>query len=196
MNRKRNRKTGLRMSAALVLATAVAASVALRPALARAQGFGTRVAVADGEFERPVAIGHFPPPGGPMLGDGPAMMLPLLLFAGDLTDAQRDQVHEIMKGNRQTISGLFAQLRAANDELATKLLASGDVAKPDLQPTLDRIASVRQQLLDQGVAVALQVRKLLTPEQLAKAAEVHDRLEQLDAEKRKLLGRDNFVFEN
>ena len=199
MNRKTNRFERPGMSALMILLAGASACLLGQPAVSHAEvGLGLRaVAPAADEFEKPLPVGHFPhPPGGPMLGDGPAMMLPLLLFSGDLTDEQHEKVHEIMKGNRQTIAGLFAQLRTANDELAAKLLAPGTVAKADLQPTLDRIASIRQQLLDQGAKVALEVRALMTAEQIAKAAQVHERLEQLDEEKRKLLGRDVFIFEN
>lgn len=150
-------------------------------------------AEGEGAFEVGLAL---PPPGGPMLGDGPGMMLPLLLFAGDLTDEQRDKVHEIMRTSRQSIGGLFSQLRAANDELAGKILSSGEVTKADLQPTLDRIASIRQQLLDNGVKVALEVRALMTPDQISKAASVRSRLEELEEEKRNLIGRDVLFFKN
>src|SRR5262249_22483496 len=115
MNRERDRRFGTRNGMAVqrilggrgVLPGSGRALLARR-AIARAQATGARLLVAAGEFEAPLAIGFpLPPHGGPMGGDGPGMMLPLLLFAGDLSDEQRDKVHEIMKANRQTISGLF-----------------------------------------------------------------------------------------
>lgn len=155
-------------------------------------GFGA--GAGTGPMLHLAAFGMGPP--GPMLGDGPGMMLPLLLFAGDLTDAQKEQVHQIMKANRETIGGMFSDLRSANDELANKLLVAGDVKQADLQPTLDKIAGIRQRLLDNGIKVALQIRALMTPDQIAKAASVRTKLEQLEEEKRKLLGKDNFMLQN
>ncbi len=158
----------------------------LEPALAHAR---------DGGMAHAVGFRGGPPgPGGPMSGDGPGIMLPLMLFAGDLSEEQRKRVFELMESNRDAIKGLFEQLRAANDELATKLLAAGKVTKEDLQPTLDKIAGLRTKLVDNGVAVALHVRDLMTAEQIARAAQVHQRLEQLEEEKHKLLGNAPIPF--
>jgi heavy-metal resistance protein len=137
---------------------------------------------------------HFPGGGPPPMGDGPGMMLPLLLFSGELNDDQMKKVHEIMEGNRETISGLFSQLHAANDELAAKLLAPGTVSQSDLAPTLAKIAALRQKLVENGASVALQIRGLMTADQIAKASQVRQRLEQLDEERRQLLGKKDFMF--
>ncbi|HZR81062.1 MAG TPA: periplasmic heavy metal sensor [Candidatus Binatia bacterium] len=202
----RTRATSRRLSIVRAAAGAVAVACAIAAiggSDASAQALGRRLqtaaTVGEGGDPGPVAIGfalHHGPGGPPPLGDGPGLMLPLLLFAGDLTDDQRSKVHDIMRTNHEAIGGLFAQLRAANDELAGKLLASGDVSKATLQPTLDKISGIRQQLLDNGVQVALQIRAIMTPDQVAKAADVRQKLDQLEEQKRQLLGKDVMTFEN
>ena len=55
------------------------------------------------------------------------------------------------------------------------------------QPQLQRIASLREQLVHESAKVALEVRAILTPEQLARAAQVRDRMRQLHNEMRQLI---------
>jgi len=139
------------------------------------------------------APGPLPPPfPGPMMGDGPAAVMPLLV-AATLTDEQRAQVHEIMTSRRTTLDGLFDKLRTLNDQLAAKLLAPGALGDQDLASLVEQIAAARTELVEDGVKVALAVRNVLTPEQLAKAADTHKRLEALEAERRELLG-DRVLF--
>ena len=130
------------------------------------------------------------PPGPEMgvmvMGDGPGMMLPLLLRGADLTDQQKAQIKTIMTSRRGTLRPLFQQLRAAHEELATKLLTPGEVQAGDLTPQLQQIAQLREQLSQEGLAVMLGVRKVLTPEQLAKASQRRERMQALSQEMRGL----------
>jgi hypothetical protein len=79
-------------------------------------------------------------------------------------------------------------MHAANDALAARLLAPGTVQAADLAPNVQQITSLRQQLTQEWVAAALDLRAILTPAQLAKAAQVHQRLQTLHTEMRQLLG--------
>jgi Spy/CpxP family protein refolding chaperone len=123
---------------------------------------------------------------GRMMGDAPGMMLPLVLKGVDLTDAQEKQVHEIMAAHRATFRTLFSQLQAAHKDVADKLFAPGNVQAADLTPEMQRVAQLRAQLMQEGLQVALAVRAVLTPEQLAKAAEIKDRMRALHTEMRGL----------
>jgi len=143
-----------------------------------------------------------PPPGGPpggmrfamrpfggdtMLGDGPGMMLPLMLRRADLTAEQQKRVQDILSADREQLHALFQKLDAANDALAAKLVAPGTVDAAALQPDLDRVAHLRQELMEHGLKTALEVRAVLTPEQLAKTAEVQAKLRSLQQQLRELL---------
>ena len=123
---------------------------------------------------------------GDMVGDGPGMMLPLVLRVVDLTDVQQKQIHAIMQAHRGTFRTLFGELRAAQEDMTDKLFAAGDVRAEDLTSQVQRVAQLREQLLQEGLKVALEVRAVLSPEQLAKAAEVKDRMRALRLEMRDL----------
>jgi Spy/CpxP family protein refolding chaperone len=123
---------------------------------------------------------------GHMMGDAPGMMLPLVLRGVDLTDEQEKQVHEIREAHRARFRSLFSELRAAQEEMADKLLAPGEMRAEDLTAQMQRVAQLRQQLMQEGLKVALEVRGVLTPAQLAKAAEIKERMRALYSEMRGL----------
>ena len=123
---------------------------------------------------------------GRIMGDAPGMLLPLVLKGVDLTDEQEKQVREIMAAHRATFRTLFSDLQTAHKDVADKLFAPGDVRAEDLTVQMQRAAQLREQLMQEGLKVALAVREVLTPEQLAKAAELKARMRELHAEMRGL----------
>jgi len=118
-------------------------------------------------------------------GDG-AMMLPLLLRGANLTPEQDAKVRELLAARRAASQALVAQLRQAQEELADKLFVPGILKEVDLQPQLQKIAQLREQLMQESAKLALEVRALLTPEQLSRASQVKDRVRQLQSEMRQL----------
>lgn len=127
-------------------------------------------------------------PGGVMMESSPEMMLPLVLREVDLTAEQEKRVRELMAAHRKTFRTLFSQLRAVNEEMADKLFAPGEVQANDLTPLVQKVAQLREQLAQEGLKVALEVRRVLTPEQLTKAAQLRERMQALHAEMRSLFG--------
>jgi len=97
------------------------------------------------------------------------------------TSEQQDQVRKSMDSDHQSLRVLFTQLRAANNQRSDKLLATGTVQAADLEPQVQKIAQLRQQLMEQGVKTTLAVRAVLTPQQLANAAQLKDQLQKLRA---------------
>ena len=134
-------------------------------------------------------------PHGPMMRGGwdqmggyaDGLRLPLLLRGARLTPDQQTRVREILAAHRPALKGLTDQLRQVQDELADKLFQSGAVQGADLQPLLQRIGQLRDQLLQESAQTAMEVRALLTPEQLAQAAAVKARMAALRDEMRQLL---------
>lgn len=122
-----------------------------------------------------------------MMGDGPGMLLPVLLKGANLTPDQDAQVHQIMATHRPVFQTLFSQLRTAHEELADKLYGPNEVDVAELNTQIDHVNQLREQLLREGLKLALEVRGVLTPEQRAKAAEVKDRIRTLRGEMRGLL---------
>jgi len=119
-------------------------------------------------------------------GDG-AMMLSLLRRSANLTPEQDAKVREILTARRAASRALIGQLRQAQRELADRLFAPGNLQGADLGPQLQRIASLREQLVQENAKIALEVRAILTPEQLARAAQVKDRMRQRHDEMRQLM---------
>lgn len=118
------------------------------------------------------------------------MMLPLLVKGAGLTDAQQAQVKQIVASHRPQFEGLLSQLRTAHEQLAEKLYAPGPVKAEDLAPLKEQISQLRGQLTQEGLQVALEIRGVLSPEQLAKAGQTRRRFNELRAEMRSLLGGD------
>ena len=117
-------------------------------------------------------------------GDGE---LWLMIRAANLTPEQQTRVRAILSAHRATARPLIEQLRQAQQELGGKLLAPGQVQAADLQPQLQRIGQLRDQLAQDSAGAALEVRAVLTPEQLARVAQTKERLRQLREEMRQLM---------
>ena len=124
---------------------------------------------------------------GRILEDGPGMLLPLVLKCIDLSEGQENRVLEIMAAHRATFRTLFSELQATYKDLADKLFAPGNVRAEDFTIPMQRMAQLREQLAQEGLKVAIEVRDVLTPEQLTKAAEIKDRMRALHTEMRGLL---------
>jgi len=127
---------------------------------------------------------------GGMAGDGAAIALPLLLRGANLTADQKSQVQQIMANHRATFRDLFGQLRAAQDQMANKLFSAGRLQEADLAPQVQQIAQLRNQLADEGLKVVLEIRGVLTPEQLAKASQLKSQMQSLHSQMRSLWGPD------
>lgn len=111
----------------------------------------------------------------------------LMIRAANLTPEQQTRVRGILSSHRGTTRPLIEQLRQAQQELGAKLLAPGPLQPADLQPQLGRIGQLRDQLAQDGAQAALEVRAVLTPEQLARAAQAKERLTQLREEMHQLV---------
>jgi Spy/CpxP family protein refolding chaperone len=126
--------------------------------------------------------------GGPWGRDG-GTALPFLIRSANLTPEQETKVRTILSAHRTGTRATLDQLRRAQDELADKLLAAAPIQTADLQPQLQQIGQLREQLLQDSAQIALEVRAVLTPEQLAKAAQVKARMKQLQGEMQHLFER-------
>lgn len=123
---------------------------------------------------------------GEIPGDGARIALPLLLRGANLTADQKAQVQQIMANHRAALRDLFNQLRAAQDQMANKLFATERLQEADLAPQAQQIAQLRNQLADEGLKVVLEIRGILTPEQLAKASQLKSQMQSLHSQMRSL----------
>jgi hypothetical protein len=130
--------------------------------------------------------GHHMGGGGPFMRGGGTLPLPVLISV--MTTAQRDQLRDTLQADRGTMKGIVDQLRTAQRELTTRMLTPGSLAASDLQPQLQKIGGLRDQLVQHALATTLKVRAMLSPSQLAEAATKVQRLHDLRTEMRGLLG--------
>jgi Spy/CpxP family protein refolding chaperone len=98
-----------------------------------------------------------------------------LVRGAELTDEQKGQVKAILDTHRPRLRQLRGDLRAAHAQLMDRLQAPGAVTAEDLAPLTASVAQLRAQLGQEMLQATLEVRALLTPEQLAKAAEAMQR---------------------
>jgi Spy/CpxP family protein refolding chaperone len=99
-----------------------------------------------------------------------------LLHSVSLTDAQKEQAHAIEKAAWASSKPIMEQLRSVHEQRATAMLSSGAVTAEALQPMVAQEESLRSQLDAIRLNTELQIRALLTPEQLAQAAATHAKL--------------------
>jgi hypothetical protein len=71
-------------------------------------------------------------------------------------------------------------------EVADKLFGSNPVREADVAPQITKIADLREKILREGFRIALEVRSVLRPDQLAKAAAIRQQLQEIQSEVRQL----------
>ncbi|HUH84889.1 MAG TPA: periplasmic heavy metal sensor [Stellaceae bacterium] len=114
----------------------------------------------------------------------------LAFLAGvQLTDAQKEQVHQLMHTSFTQIKPLIDQLRSLRQQIGDQMASTGSVDQAQLTPLVQQLEQVRDQIDQQRVETALQVRALLTSEQLAQAAQAHQQLQSLHAQIKSVLSQ-------
>jgi hypothetical protein len=108
-------------------------------------------------------------------------MAPLLSV---LQPQQRQQVNAIFMSDRSRLNLLHEQVREARQALITKLLSpekSVDVSKE-----VAKLKQAQEQLIDERIKLALEARKIMTTDQLAKALALWSKWQSLRAQEREL----------
>ena len=111
-----------------------------------------------------------------------------VLHALALSADQKQGVHDILREHRPTLAQLGANEMTARQAIADKLLGTGTVTQNDLDALVQKESKARTALMRERMATALEVRKVLTPEQIQKAATIHAGMKQLHDQMRQLLG--------
>jgi periplasmic protein CpxP/Spy len=111
---------------------------------------------------------------GPGMGEGLE-----ILHSLNLTDAQKEQAKTIEKAAWAQAKPIMEQMHATHEQLANAVLASGTVTADQLSPMVTQEEQYRTQLDQIHLNTVLQIRALLTPEQITQAAATHQKLEAL-----------------
>ena len=124
-----------------------------------------------------------------MRGMGPGgPMLPMFMEGIGLNDAQQAQVRQIVANHRTQVQSIVAQLRTAREALAARLYGPDPVSVEVLTPLVQELNQLRGQLTQERLQVTLEIRNILTPDQLARAAQVRQRLNEWRADTQTLPG--------
>lgn len=120
----------------------------------------------------------------------PPMIIPPLLMgmqAAHLTADQQNQVNQILQSNRSQTASLIQQLQSVHEQIADKLLASGTVSVSDLTPLENQAAQLDAQIQQQTLNASVQIRAILTPDQVTRMAQFHQKMAALQAQMKSLM---------
>lgn len=110
------------------------------------------------------------------------LLSPRLAKAIELTEEQHKQIQAIRDAHKESLQTLRSQMREVRAEIANKLYGPGVVKEEDLASQIKQLAELREKRRQEGLKVALEVRGVLTEEQLAKAAKLRMRVRALRGE--------------
>jgi hypothetical protein len=108
-----------------------------------------------------------------LIGDGPGMLIPVVLQAAELTDDQGAAVGKVLEKEGPPMRDLLKALQHANLELAERTFRAESPRPSDIAAPLRRITDLRDQLMKREMAMLLHIRAVLKPEQLAHIEKVN-----------------------
>jgi Spy/CpxP family protein refolding chaperone len=108
-----------------------------------------------------------------------------------LTVEQKAQVHQLIQASWEQSKPVAQQLRAIRKSIVDQLASTGAIDTAKITGLQQQAAQLSDQLQAQRLNAALQVRALLTPAQLAEAAQVHQQLAALHEQEATLLKRNH-----
>jgi Spy/CpxP family protein refolding chaperone len=114
------------------------------------------------------------------------LMSPRLLNALNLTTEQKAQIEVSKNAFREAQRAYLIEVRALRKEVGDKLFGPNPVREADVAAQITKIADLREKLLREGFRIALDVRNVLRPDQLAKAATIRAQLQEIQSEVRGL----------
>ena len=113
-------------------------------------------------------------------------MLLRLLYKVGLTDDQKVQVKQILANHRENLQSWRSQLQTKREQTVDMLLGTDTPTMDTLQPLVNDANGLRAQIAQEWLQALLEVRAILTEDQLAKAAGLKDQLRTLHHEMRSL----------
>jgi len=114
------------------------------------------------------------------------LMSPRLLNSSNLTPEQLAKIEVSKNAFREAQRAYLSEIRVLRQEVGDRLFGSNRVAEADVARPITKIADLREKILREGFRIALEVRNVLTPEQLAKAATIRQHLIEIQSEVREL----------
>ena len=110
-----------------------------------------------------------------------------LLSGVNLSSAQQTQVQQLHEAARTQAKPLMQQLRSLHQQIEALLFAAGAVNTTQLAALHQQESTLRGQLDDIHLNTLLQVRSVLTADQIAQAAQTHAQMESLHQQMHSLM---------
>jgi Spy/CpxP family protein refolding chaperone len=114
------------------------------------------------------------------------MLAPRLLNALNLTPDQVTKIEAQKKALTEANKAFVTEVSALRKEVADKLYGPNPAMEADVARQITKIADLREKILREGFRIALEVRQVLRPDQLAKAAAIRQQLLEIQDEVRGL----------
>jgi Spy/CpxP family protein refolding chaperone len=114
--------------------------------------------------------------------DALGVPLPLLLKSANLTDTQKQQIHQIFESRHTARKAEYQQLKAAKEQIAAKYTSTGAVTASDLSGPVQQLTQLQAQMTNEQIQDAIAVRNVLTPAQLQQIAQTKTKLDQIHSE--------------
>jgi Spy/CpxP family protein refolding chaperone len=106
-----------------------------------------------------------------------------------LTDSQKQEIHQLLRANHAAVRPLEQQRHGVLKQISDQLASTASVDATQLSGLQQQAEQIQSQIDSQRLSTALQIRALLTPDQLAQAAQVHQQLASLHAQMKSLIGQ-------
>ena len=104
------------------------------------------------------------------------LLSPRLLNALNLTPDQVSKIEVQKQALRDANKAFVKEVSVLRKEVADKLFGPNPATEADVAPQITKIADSREKILREGFRIALEVRNVLRPDQLAKAAAIRQQL--------------------
>ena len=114
------------------------------------------------------------------------LMSPRLLNSLNLTPDQVTKIEAAKNAFREAQRAYLSEVRVLRKEVGDKLFGPNRVGETDVATPITKMADLREKLLREGFRIALDVRGVLTPDQLVKAASIRQGLQEIQNEVRGL----------
>ena len=102
--------------------------------------------------------------------------MPPFLRGVTLTEEQKTKVHEILQSQRSAAQDTLKRILAIRNELGNRILYPGKLDEDQLAPLLEQLLFLQNQIQRQNFRTMLEIRNLLTPEQMAQGVEYRERM--------------------
>jgi Spy/CpxP family protein refolding chaperone len=109
-----------------------------------------------------------------------------LLGALNLTPDQAAKIEVIKKQFGEAHRAYLREITPLRIEVADKLFGPNAMGEAEVARQITKIADLREKILREGVRLAMEVRQVLRPDQLAKAAAIRQQLLEIQNEVRGL----------